>query len=103
LPLLGRVKLMRAWGGLCDVTPDSSPIMGLTDVEGFLIDGGWGADGLSATPIVGITMADLIVDNRVPDLIAPFALERFWKRELVTESAAAEVSRWIRTSSGEGR
>jgi sarcosine oxidase subunit beta len=103
LPLLGRVKLMRAWGGLCDVTPDSSPIMGLTDVEGFLIDGGWGADGLGATPIVGITMADLIADNRVPDLIAPFALERFWKRELVTESAAAEVSRWIRTSSGEGR
>ena len=76
LPMLGRVKLMRAWGGLCDVTPDYSPIMGLTDVEGFLIDGGWGTYGFKATPIVGVTMADLVADNQVPDLIAPFALER---------------------------
>ena len=92
LPMLGRVKLMRAWGGLCDVTPDYSPIMGLTDVEGFLIDGGWGTYGFKATPIVGVTMADLVNDNSVPDLIAPFALERFWKRELVSEIAAAAVS-----------
>ena len=92
LPMLGRVKLMRAWGGLCDVTPDYSPIMGLTDVEGFLIDGGWGTYGFKATPIVGVTMADLVNDNIVPDLIAPFALERFWKRELVSEIAAAAVS-----------
>jgi sarcosine oxidase subunit beta len=92
LPMLGRVKLMRAWGGLCDVTPDYSPIMGLTDVEGFLIDGGWGTYGFKATPIVGVTMADLVNDNIVPDLIAPFALNRFWKRELVSEIAAAAVS-----------
>jgi sarcosine oxidase subunit beta len=92
LPMLGRVKLMRAWGGLCDVTPDYSPIMGLTDVEGFLIDGGWGTYGFKATPIVGVTMADLVNENVVPDLIAPFALERFWRRELVSEIAAAAVS-----------
>ena len=42
LPILGKVRMMRAWGGLCDVTPDYSPIMGLTDVEGFLVDGGLG-------------------------------------------------------------
>ena len=92
LPMLGRVKLMRAWGGLCDVTPDYSPIMGLTDVEGFLIDGGWGTYGFKATPIVGVTMAELIATGRVPPLIAPFALSRFWKRELVSEIAAAAVS-----------
>jgi hypothetical protein len=39
-----------------------------------------------------VTMADLVADNQVPDLIAPFALERFWKRELVSEIAAAAVS-----------
>jgi sarcosine oxidase subunit beta len=92
LPILGRVKLMRAWGGLCDVTPDYSPIMGLTDVDGFLIDGGWGTYGFKATPIVGVTMAELVADNHVPDLIAPFALDRFWRRELVSEIAAAAVS-----------
>jgi sarcosine oxidase subunit beta len=92
LPMLGRVKVMRAWGGLCDVTPDRSPILGLTDVDGFLVDGGWGADGFRATPIVGVTMAELIADGRVPDLIAPFSLERFWQGELVWEVAVAAVS-----------
>ena len=92
LPILGRVKLMRAWGGLCDVTPDYSPIMGTTEVEGFLIDGGWGTYGFKATPIVGVAMARLIHEGRVPSLIAPFALDRFWERRLVSEIAAAAVS-----------
>jgi len=92
LPDLARVKLMRAWGGLCDVTPDYSPIMGLTEVEGFLIDGGWGTYGFKATPIVGVTMARLIDEGRVPELIAPFAVSRFWNRRLVSEIAAAAVS-----------
>jgi sarcosine oxidase subunit beta len=92
LPMLGRVRVMRAWGGLCDVTPDYSPIMGLTEVEGFLIDGGWGTYGFKASPIVGVTMADLVANGRVPDLIAPFAVSRFWDRRLVSEIAAAAVS-----------
>ena len=92
LPDLARVKMMRAWGGLCDVTPDYSPIMGLTDVEGFLIDGGWGTYGFKATPIVGVTIARLIDEGRVPELIAPFAVSRFWDRRLVSEIAAAAVS-----------
>jgi sarcosine oxidase subunit beta len=92
LPFLSRVKVMRAWGGLCDVSPDYSPIMGTTEVDGFLIDGGWGTYGFKATPIVGVTMADLIHTGTVPELIAPFALDRFWRRELVSEIAAAAVS-----------
>lgn len=92
LPILSRVKLMRAWAGICDVTPDYSPIMGCTDVAGFLLDGGWGTYGFKATPIVGVTMAELIDTDRVPDLIAPFALARFSKRKLVSEVAAAAVS-----------
>ncbi|HEX5936681.1 MAG TPA: FAD-dependent oxidoreductase [Actinomycetota bacterium] len=92
LPILGRVNLMRAWGSLGDVTPDRSPIMGLTEVEGFLIDGGWGGEGFGATPAVGVTMADLVNDGAVPELIAPFALDRFRRRELVPEVATARVS-----------
>jgi sarcosine oxidase, subunit beta len=92
LPILSRVKLMRSWGGLCDVTPDYSPIMGRTEVDGFLLDGGWGTYGFKATPIVGVTMAELIDTGNLPELIAPFALDRFWRRELVSEIAAAAVS-----------
>jgi sarcosine oxidase, subunit beta len=92
LPMLARVKLMRAWGGLCDVTPDYSPIMGETEVDGFLLDGGWGTYGFKATPICGVTMADLITTGTVPALIEPFALARFWEGRFVSESAAAAVS-----------
>lgn len=92
LPILGRVRVMRAWGGLCDVTPDYSPIMGTTDVEGFLIDGGWGTYGFKATPVCGVAIAELVDTGRVPELIAPFALSRFRDRELVSEIAAAAVS-----------
>ncbi len=92
VPILGRVRMMRAWGGLCDVTPDYSPIMGETPVEGFYLDAGWGTYGFKATPICGVTMADLIVSGQVPELIKPFALSRFWDRELVSEIAAAAVS-----------
>jgi sarcosine oxidase subunit beta len=83
---------MRAWGGLCDVTPDYSPIMGETEVDGFLLDGGWGTYGFKATPICGVTMAELIDTGRVPELIAPFAISRFRDRALVSEIAAAAVS-----------
>jgi sarcosine oxidase subunit beta len=92
LPRLARVRLMRAWGGLCDVTPDYSPIMGNTDVEGFFIDAGWGTYGFKATPVCGVTMAELIDTGRTPELIAPFSLSRFWRRRLVSEIAAAAVS-----------
>jgi sarcosine oxidase, subunit beta len=92
LPMLARVKLMRAWGGLCDVTPDYSPIMGKTEIDGFLLDGGWGTYGFKATPVCGVTMADLITAGEVPALIEPFALARFWEGRFVSESAAAAVS-----------
>ena len=86
----GRVTGVSTSAG--DVSPDYSPIMGTTEVDGFLIDGGWGTYGFKATPIVGVTMAELIHTGSVPELIAPFALDRFWRRELVSEIAAAAVS-----------
>ncbi len=92
LPILGKVKMMRAWGGLCDVTPDYSPILGETPIEGFYLDAGWGTYGFKATPIVGVTMAELVDTGRVPELIRPFALSRFSERRLVSEIAAAAVS-----------
>jgi sarcosine oxidase subunit beta len=66
--------------------------MGMTEVEGFLIDAGWGTYGFKATPICGVTMADLIHTGETPKLIEPFAVQRFWDRRLVSEIAAAAVS-----------
>ena len=90
-PGLAHVRILRQWAGLCDMTPDYSPIMGLTPVEGFLLDVGWGTYGFKATPIAGKTLAELIVTGRTPDLIAPFRLARFRDGELVGEKGAASV------------
>jgi sarcosine oxidase subunit beta len=91
-PQLERARILRSWAGLCDLSPDYSPILGRTDVDGFHISAGWGTYGFKAAPIVGRTLAELVATDRVPDLIAPFALERFYEDRLVSELAAAAVS-----------
>jgi len=91
-PQLEQVKVLRSWTGLCDLSPDYSPILGQTDVEGFHVSAGWGTYGFKAAPIVGTTLAELVATGRTPDLIAPFALERFHTNTLVSELAAAAVS-----------
>jgi sarcosine oxidase subunit beta len=91
-PQLEQVNVLRQWTGLCDISPDYSPILGKTEVEGFHLSAGWGTYGFKAAPIVGTTLAELIATGRTPDLIAPFALERFHTDTLVSELAAAAVS-----------
>jgi sarcosine oxidase, subunit beta len=91
-PQLERLKILRTWTGLCDLSPDYSPILGRTEVDGFLVSCGWGTYGFKAAPIVGTTLAELIATRETPPLIAPFALERFYTDTLVSELAAAAVS-----------
>jgi sarcosine oxidase subunit beta len=91
-PQLERLKLLRTWTGLCDLSPDYSPILGKTEVENFHVSAGWGTYGFKAAPIVGTTIAELVATGRTPDLIAPFTLERFHTDSLVSELAAAAVS-----------
>ena len=91
-PQLERLKVLRTWTGLCDLSPDYSPILGKTELENFHISAGWGTYGFKAAPIVGTTLAELIATGRTPDLIAPFGLERFHTDTLVSELAAAAVS-----------
>jgi sarcosine oxidase subunit beta len=91
-PQLEHARLLRSWAGLCDLSPDYSPILGKTEVENFHISAGWGTYGFKAAPIVGTTLAELVATGRTPDLIAPFALERFYEDRLVSELAAAAVS-----------
>ncbi len=90
-PSLGHVRILRQWAGLCDMTPDYSPIMGVTPVRGFLTDVGWGTYGFKASPISGKMMAELIATGRTPELIRPFRLSRFKEWQLVGEKGAASV------------
>ncbi|MEA2277067.1 MAG: sarcosine oxidase, subunit beta [Solirubrobacteraceae bacterium] len=91
-PQLERARMLRSWAGLCDISPDYSPILGRTEVDNLHVSAGWGTYGFKAAPIVGQTLAELVDTGRTPDLIAPFALERFYEDRLVSELAAAAVS-----------
>jgi sarcosine oxidase, subunit beta len=91
-PQLEHARILRAWAGLCDLSPDYSPILGQTEVENFHVSAGWGTYGFKAAPIVGSTLAELIDTGRQPELIEPFRLERFYEDTLVSELAAAAVS-----------
>ncbi len=92
VPQRERIRMLRSWAGLCDLSPDYSPILGETELDGFLISTGWGTYGFKAAPIVGSTLAELVDSGRTPDLIEPFRLERFYDDRLVSELAAAAVS-----------
>jgi sarcosine oxidase subunit beta len=90
-PSLRHVRILRQWAGLCDMTPDYSPVMGKTPVEGFLVDVGWGTYGFKATPVSGKRMAELIATGKTPDILRPFRLSRFNEYDLVGEKGAASV------------
>ena len=88
---LTKVRVLRQWAGLCDMTPDFSPIMGHTPVDGFLADVGWGTYGFKAGPVSGEAMAECIAAGRPPEIIAAFGLDRFAAGALVGEKGAAAV------------
>lgn len=90
-PFLGQLKILRQWSGITDMTPDFSPIMGITPVHNFYIDAGWGSWGFKATPVCGKRMAEVLATDKIPDLIKPFELERFYRLEQVGERGAASV------------
>jgi sarcosine oxidase subunit beta len=91
-PGLRDVSILRTWSGLCDVTPDYSPIIDRTPLSNFVVSAGWGTYGFKAGPIVGVTLAKLIATGQVDPLIKPFGLQRFVEDRLVSETASAAMS-----------
>jgi sarcosine oxidase, subunit beta len=89
LPFLRDMRILRTWAGSCDISVDYSPIMGITPTPGFLITTGWGTWGFKAIPAGGEAMAELIATGRTPDLIAPFALDRFRSDHLMADQGSA--------------
>jgi len=91
MPALSKMRLLRQWAGLCDMTPDFAPIIGPTRVDGFYVDVGWGTYGFKAGPVAGETVAAMIATGKPPELITPFSLERFGSGTLMGEKGAAAV------------
>ena len=91
-PFLQGVRLLRQWAGITDMTPDYSPIMGASPLDNLWLDCGWGTWGFKATPVAGKRMAETIATGRVPDILKPFALERFETFQLLNEMGATAAS-----------
>ena len=90
-PFLSHSKVVRQWAGMADMTPDFAPIMGMTPVEGFYLDSGWGTWGFKATPVCGKTMAWTVANDKPHELITGFSLDRFRNYALTGEKGAASV------------
>jgi sarcosine oxidase subunit beta len=91
-PIFSRLRLMRTWGGIVDICPDASPIVGKLPVENLYLNAGWGTGGFKATPGSGWTFAHTIAHDKPHPLNDPYALERFTSGALIDEHGAAGVA-----------
>lgn len=92
VPQFRRLRMLRNWGGIVDVTPDRSPIIARTPVPGLYVNCGWGTGGFKATPGSGNVFAHTIAKDAPHPINAPFTLERFRDGFLIDEAAAAAVA-----------
>ena len=91
-PMFSRMKMLRSWGGIVDVTPDRSPILAKTPVKGLYVNCGWGTGGFKATPGSGHVFAHTIAKDAPHKINEGFTLERFRNGRLIDEAAAAAVA-----------
>jgi sarcosine oxidase subunit beta len=88
-PAIAQARAMRQWTGLCDMTPDSSPILGESDVERFFLMSGMGTWGFKGSPIFGSLMAERLATGGTPELMRPFAPDRFATDRMVPDASSA--------------
>jgi sarcosine oxidase subunit beta len=91
-PQFSRLRMLRSWGGVVDVTPDRSPIIGKTSIPGLFVNCGWGTGGFKATPGSGHVFAHTLATGEPHPINAPFTLDRFRSGRLIDEAAAAAVA-----------
>jgi sarcosine oxidase subunit beta len=92
IPCFQRLRVMRQWAGICDISPDASPVVGKTAIENLFLSTGWGTGGFKAIPAGGETLASTIATGKTHQLLQPFSLTRFEAGKLVDEGAAAGVA-----------
>lgn len=91
-PIISRLRMLRQWGGIVDMTGDRSPILSKTDVDGLYVNCGWGTGGFKAIPGSGFVFADTIANDRPHPIAEAFSLNRFAEGRLIDESVAAAVA-----------
>jgi sarcosine oxidase, subunit beta len=91
-PRFSRLRMLRNWGGIVDVTYDRSPIIATTSIPGLYVNCGWGTGGFKATPGSGHVFAHTIAKGEPHPINAPFTLDRFRSGRLIDEAAAAAVA-----------
>ncbi len=91
-PIFSRVRMMRTWGGITDVTLDRSPIISKTPVENLYFNVGWGTGGFKATPGSGHVFAASLAKGEMHPIAAPFSIDRHYSGALIDEAAAAAVA-----------
>ena len=91
-PAFARLKILRQWGGIVDVAPDSSPIIGPSPVENLFLNCGWGTGGFKAIPAGGWLLAHCLATGAHHPVSAPFDLSRFARGRLIDEGAAAGIA-----------
>lgn len=91
-PIFNRMRMLRKWGGIVDVTPDRSAILGKTPVKGLYVNCGWGTGGFKATPGAAHVLAWTVAKDEPHPINAPFTLDRFRTGRLIDEAAAAAVA-----------
>jgi sarcosine oxidase subunit beta len=77
MPMIGKARVLRSWGGIMDMSPDGSPIIDKTDTEGLFIDCGWNYGGFKAVPASGFAYAHLIATGNPHPTATGFRLDRF--------------------------
>ncbi len=91
-PFVSRLRMLRQWGGIVDVTVDRSPILSKTPVENLFFNCGWGTGGFKCTPGSGHVFAHSIANGEMHPIAAPFSIDRFHTGALIDEGAAAAVA-----------
>ena len=91
-PAFGQLKLLRQWGGVVDVVPDSSPILGPVGVDGLFVNCGWGTGGFKAIPAGGWLLAHLLATGEHHEISRPFDVSRFETGRLIDEAAGSGIA-----------
>ncbi|MEP3634007.1 MAG: sarcosine oxidase subunit beta family protein [Shimia thalassica] len=85
MPMIGRGRLLRSWGGVMDMSMDGSPIIDRTDIEGLYFNGGWCYGGFKAAPASGYAFAHLLATDRPHETASAYRFDRFARGHIIDE------------------
>ncbi|RWE18088.1 MAG: FAD-dependent oxidoreductase, partial [Mesorhizobium sp.] len=88
MPMIGRARLLRLWGGIMDMSMDGSPIIDRTPIDGLYLNAGWCYGGFKATPASGYAFAQLLATDRPHETAAAYRLDRFARGYVIDEKGA---------------